>query len=169
MSICVHYIGVDPGASGGIAALSHDGAIHEAVSTPESYRDILDLLRSFGSPSRAMLERVSASPQMGVVSAFKFGKGYGALVMALVAADISFDYVSPQKWQTELGCRTGGGKIGERDNTAAKNKTKNRAQELFPQLLDGVKITHYTADALLIAEYCRRMNANRLFLPASAE
>jgi hypothetical protein len=33
-----------------------------------------------------------------------------------------------------------------------KNVSKRRAQELFPQL----KVTHATADALLIAEYGRR-------------
>jgi hypothetical protein len=35
-----------------------------------------------------------------------------------------------------------------------KNVTKRKAQELFPSL----KITHATADALLIAEYLRRKN-----------
>jgi hypothetical protein len=35
-----------------------------------------------------------------------------------------------------------------------KNVSKARAQELFPAL----KITHATADALLIAEYGRRLN-----------
>ena len=34
-----------------------------------------------------------------------------------------------------------------------KNVTKSRAQELFPEL----KITHAIADALLIAEYGRRV------------
>ena len=45
----------------------------------------------------------------------------------------------PQVWQKALGCMTGGD----------KNVTKRRAQELFP----GHKITHATADALLIAHY----------------
>jgi hypothetical protein len=34
-----------------------------------------------------------------------------------------------------------------------KNVTKRRAQQLFPQL----KVTHAIADALLIAEYGRRV------------
>ena len=59
--------------------------------------------------------------------------------MALTAAGISFERIRPQVWQKSLGCMTGGD----------KNITKRRAQELFPQL----KITHATADALLIAYY----------------
>jgi hypothetical protein len=37
-----------------------------------------------------------------------------------------------------------------------KNVTKSRAQELFPE----VKVTHAIADALLIAEYGRRIRVD---------
>ena len=79
---------------------------------------------------------------MGCVSAFTFGRGYGALLMALTAARIPFDVVQPAKWQQGLGCRSGGD----------KHVTKRRAQQLFP----SVTVTHALADALLIAEFCRR-------------
>jgi hypothetical protein len=45
-------------------------------------------------------------------------------------------------WQGALECLSGG----------SKNVTKLRAQQLFP----GEKVTHGSADALLIAEYGRR-------------
>jgi len=77
-----------------------------------------------------------------VASSFKFGQGFGHLEMALTAAKIPFTYVTPQKWQKELGCLTGGD----------KNVSKSRAQQLFPH----IKCTHAISDALLIAEYCRR-------------
>jgi hypothetical protein len=64
--------------------------------------------------------------------------------MALTAAGIPFERVTPQKWQKAMGCMTKGD----------KNVSKRRAQELFPQL----KITHAIADALLIAEYGRKQN-----------
>ena len=79
---------------------------------------------------------------MGVVSSFSFGRGYGNLEMALTAAGIPFERVRPQVWQKALGCMTKGD----------KNVSKRKAQELFPQL----KITHATADALLLAEFGRR-------------
>lgn len=143
------YIGIDPGLSGGIAKLREDGAVLAIEKMPPTDFDVYDALAALdGGPEKAMLERVSASPQMGVTSAFTFGKGYGGLRMALTAAGIPFDEVTPQKWQKAMQCLTGGD----------KNISKRRAQQLFPT----VKVTHAIADALLIAEYCRRFHKGML-------
>ena len=157
------YIGIDPGKSGGIAMLDESGSVLCAIKMPESERDLLDVFcdgfihgaldGQTARPCRAMLERVSSSPQMGRASAFTFGFGYGALTMALTAARIPYDRVVPRKWRQALGCATSSGKMGERNNTEAKNITKRRAQELFPQQT----VIHATADSLLLAEYCRRV------------
>lgn len=140
------YIGIDPGKSGGIAVLRADGSVRGVSKMPTSEADLLDTLSAFkvsgNTEAVACIERVSASPQMGVVSAFTFGKGYGSLLMALTAAAIPFDEVVPRKWQAAMQCLSGGD----------KNLTKRRAQQLFP----GIKTTHAISDALLIAEYCRR-------------
>ena len=138
-------IGIDPGANGGIAWINSDGeACVEKM--PDSLQDLWDLVVSIsleagtgGTGIRAYLESVSSSPQMGVVSAFSFGRGYGNLEMALTAAGIPFERVRPQVWQKALGCMTKGD----------KNVSKRKAQELFPDR----KVTHATADALLIAYY----------------
>jgi hypothetical protein len=61
--------------------------------------------------------------------------------MAIVAAGIPFETVTPQKWQKTLGCLTKGD----------KNVSKRKAQELFPD----IKITHAIADSLLIAHYAK--------------
>ena len=141
------YIGIDPGKSGGIAIIA-DGCEPWAVKMPETERDIYDTIRALRSWSDrdavALIERVHSSPQMGVVSAFTFGSGYGALRMALIAAEIPFTEVTPAVWQKTQGCRTNGD----------KNISKARAQQLFPTL----KITHATADALLIARHCQLIN-----------
>lgn len=146
----MNIIGIDPGKSGGIALLSpQKGPFVEA--TPHTIHDLWDLLESLvreHPPSErpnhltAYIELVHSSPQMGVTSAFTFGNGYGHLEMALAALNIPMVRVRPQLWQKTLGCLTKGD----------KNVSKRRAQELFP----GIKITHATADALLIAEYGRR-------------
>lgn len=136
------FIGIDPGQSGGIAFVDeHDLGAHKM---PDTERDIFELLRDLAAagPAVARIERVSSSPQMGVVSAFTFGSSYGGLRMALIAAGIPFEEVSPVKWQREMGCLTKGD----------KNVSKAKAQQLFPLL----KVTHSIADALLIAEFCRR-------------
>lgn len=137
------YIGLDPGVSGGIAVLNEFGTLKLAVKMPPTEMDVLEFLREHGGSGKAALEFVRSSPQMGVTSAFTFGRGYGGLKMALLACGIACVEVTPQKWQSALGCRTGGD----------KNVSKRKAQELFPMF----KVTHHTADALLLAEYCRRL------------
>jgi hypothetical protein len=132
-------IGIDPGTNGGIAWITDGKPCVEKM--PNTLQDLWELLRDIASEGEchAYLEQVSASPQMGVVSAFTFGNGFGHLEMALTAAGIPFTRIRPQVWQKELGCLTKGD----------KNVTKRKAQELFPSM----KITHATADALLIAHY----------------
>ena len=140
-------IGIDPGANGGIAWIDYNGkACVEKI--PDTLQDLWELLCDItsypkssidGRSYKAYIEQVASSPQMGVVSAFSFGRGYGNLEMALTAAGIPFERVRPQVWQKALGCMTKGD----------KNVSKRRAQELFPDR----KVTHATADALLIAYY----------------
>jgi hypothetical protein len=142
----VLFIGIDNGASGGIAALEADGSLYRCDPMPATDADLLALfeaLRVDYLDCFAVLERAQSFPKMGVVGAFTYGRGYGAMQMALHAAQIPFDIVQPLKWQTVLSCRTRGD----------KNVSKRRAEQLFP----GRKITHAIADALLIAEYCRRL------------
>lgn len=139
------FVGIDPGKGGGIAAIRENGSVFRVVPMPDTDRDIYEAVAAVSSidgNTRACLEFVRSSPQMGVKSAFTFGQGYGGLKMALVVASVPFDEVTPQKWQKALGCLTKGD----------KNVSKRRAQELFPD----IKITHKIADALLLAEYCRR-------------
>jgi hypothetical protein len=137
------YIGIDPGLSGGIAFVPETGTPW-AFKMPETDRDLIDLLSDAISlhTATALLEFVSSSPQMGVKSAFTFGEGYGRLQAVLTALRVPYERIRPQAWQKAMGCLTKGD----------KNVSKRRAQELFPTL----KVTHATADALLIAEYNRR-------------
>jgi hypothetical protein len=146
-------IGIDVGASGAIAWIDERGkACVEKM--PDTLQDLWELICDItnfprsaidGRKYKAYIEQVSSSPQMGVVSAFSFGRGYGNLEMALTAAGIPFERVRPQVWQKALNCLTKG----------SKNVTKQRAQELFP----NIKCTHAVSDALLIAEYGKRTQA----------
>jgi hypothetical protein len=138
-------IGIDVGASGAIAWIDERGKSC-VEKMPDTLQDLWELVVSIslnagtgGLGVRAYLEAVSSSPQMGVVSAFSFGRGYGNLEMALTAAGIPFERVRPQVWQKAMGCMTKGN----------KNISKAKAQELFPDK----KVIHATADALLIALY----------------
>jgi len=132
-------IGIDPGTNGGIAWITDGKPCVEKM--PDTLQDLWELLRDIAVEGQcvAYLEQVHSSPQMGVVSSFTFGNGFGHLEMALTAAGISFERVRPQVWQKAMGCMTKGD----------KNVSKRKAQELFPSM----KVTHATADALLIASY----------------
>jgi len=145
----VRVIGVDPGVSGAIAVISGTSwpGIIRNDSTEADIAEFVQFWADFGIDF-AFIERVSAMPRQGVSSTFKFGRSYGFLRGLLIASRIPFEEVTPQKWQKAMGCLSGGD----------KNITKGRAQQLFPQL----KITHATADALLIAEYCRRVMCEEL-------
>lgn len=135
------HIGIDPGAKGAIAVLGGESAeiVEFSKTTPHEWSGFL-LRHAPGA--FCYLERVSAMPGQGVASTFKFGHQAGMLEGILVAHFIPFERVTPQTWQRGMGCLSGGN----------KNVTKRRAEELFPDQ----KITHSVADALLIAEWCRR-------------
>jgi crossover junction endodeoxyribonuclease RuvC len=132
-------LGIDPGANGAIAWITNGKPCVEKM--PDTLQDLWELLRDIAVEGQcvAYLEQVHSSPQMGVVSSFTFGNGFGRLEMALTAAGIPFERVRPQVWQKVMGCMTKGD----------KNVSKRRSQELFPQ----IKVTHAIADALLIASY----------------
>ena len=150
----MHIIGIDPGQGGGIARMveySGAGFVVKTWPMPQTEKDIADLLADlvtellWGASDAVYLERVHTMPGQGVASSGKFMMHYGFLRGVLVALGIPFEEVSPLKWQRALGCLSGGD----------KNVTKQKAQQLFPHLT----ITHATADALLIAEYGRRLYA----------
>jgi len=147
-------LGCDPGAKGGLALVSETGQA-EAWEMPPTAFELLEFLRLRAvlglDGGRAYVEHVHAWPGQGVSSAFSFGRSYGELLCALTAVRISFESVSPGKWQAALGMRRRKGEA----KTAYKRRLKVLAKELFP----GVEVTLGTADALLIAEWARRREA----------
>ena len=164
-------LAVDPGASGGIAWLSPDNAM--AWKMPDTPRDLWDLLYDLaGKSDRAVIERVQATPgggnkdddgkntrKMGAKSAFAFGRSFGELRMVLTACSalrgVPYEEVAPGVWQRPFSLPT---TKAAGTQTAKKNAHKARAQELFPSL----RITHATADALLIGEWLRRRCASEV-------
>jgi crossover junction endodeoxyribonuclease RuvC len=139
------YIGVDPGKSGAVVAITSEGI--KICRNDMTEADLGSFFKTFEEswePVFAMIERVHSMPKQGVSSTFKFGENYGFLRGCLISAGIPFEEVTSQKWQKFMGCLSKGD----------KNVTKARAQQLFP----GIKVIHQIADALLIAEYCRRVH-----------
>lgn len=148
------YIGIDPGKGGGIAYLQDpeqpDWFETKAEKMPATGTDVLDALEDYGRlfNSRAAIENVGAMPGEGRTSCFVFGRMFERVQMACFAVGLPFDLVVPSVWQKTFGLLK---KKGE-TKTQKKNRHKEVAQRLFPHL----KITHYVADSLLIAEWLRR-------------
>lgn len=140
----MYVIGIDPGASGGAALLNEDGIVDVVVFSKNTEHDLAMIVSNWKSfsPAMAMLEQVHSMPRQGVASTFKFGQSYGFLRGLLTGLLIPYELVTPQKWQKAMGCMSKGD----------KNVTKAAAQRLYPDF----KVTHATADALLIATFAWR-------------
>jgi crossover junction endodeoxyribonuclease RuvC len=139
------YIGIDPGANGGIAVIDEAGRLEYHTKMP-LLRDCAKLFRQYAkhnNSSIVYIEKVNSMPNQGVVSVFTFGKAYGQLLGILAAYDFTFLEVPPKTWQKLY--------IFERSETKKhhKNALKNAAQSLYPH----VKMTLYIADAILLAHY----------------
>lgn len=156
------YVGIDPGVSGGLAAIDEDGLVLAVSKMPATERELLDWLREQrpaipgGRQARGILEKVHGGiggpggRRQGAAGMFTYGRNYGSILMALTAAGIPFDQVAPQTWQKLAGVVYS----KNLSQTNKKNISKRRAQQLFPSLT----VTHAIADALLLAECCRRIN-----------
>lgn len=161
------YVGIDPGANGGIAIIeSINGEIVgvELFKFPKKDEELADLLaKAIPVVDYACwLEHVHAMPNQGVVSTFTFGKNFGVVCGILIANNVNFSFVRPQYWQKILaidprrkGVSRGSDGFLRIDNETKsewKDRLKKTAKRMYPEL----RITLNTADALLIAEACRR-------------
>lgn len=154
-------LGIDPGLSGGLAFYEPELHILETHEMPvikagvDSKRviDEVALARLIDNRSEdirmAVVEHVSASPQMGVTSAFTFGQGFGTLKGVLAANFIPITLVRPNVWKKDLAV------------PKAKDGAVARATQLFPRFANQWprKKDDGKAEAALIAYYGHKMGA----------
>ena len=159
------FLGIDPGMNGGIALIDTRARVHTVMAMPRTESDVWTelktLMNSFSNtvPNlrtnqqsvRGMIEKVHSMPGQGVASAFKFGMGYGGLRMALNALYVPYEDVTPQSWMKTL-------EIPRKRKTESQSQWKNRLKGIAQQLFPDTEINLKTADALLVAEVCRRRN-----------
>ena len=152
----MNIIGIDPGKSGGISVITEDVSIVLCESiekmTERDVADTIDAFKSMGA-CHCFIEKVGAARGQGVTSMFTFGQNYGFWRGLLTANKIPFEEVPPTVWQPAMRCKTRGAST----KSEHKQHLKQRAQQLFP----SIHITLATADALLIAEYGRRVYNSR--------
>lgn len=150
--------GIDPGITGAVAVII-DGnpffydtpteSIKKGKTLKSAYlpSSMADIFRD-EHISHVFIESVSSRPGQGVASMFGFGKGFGLWLGILAGLQIPYTLVTPQAWKKEI-------MQGMSDKDAARGK----AMQLYPQCTKELsrKKDIGRADALLIAEYGRRM------------
>lgn len=141
------FLGIDPGYRGALAIVDGEGEYVDALPLTDGEAGAWAAWLRERAPYRAaVVEHVSPGPEMDRASAMKLGRSQGLLLGICVALAIPVKLVTPQRWMGDLGCRTGGD----------KRVTLRAAQAQWPH----VRMTHtgkaQLADALLMAEWCRR-------------
>jgi len=145
-------LGIDPGVNGGLAVLNPFGTVIfvKGIKSRMSEKEVIDIIKEAVNEFKhyhdraCFMEKVQHMTGDGGKGSHTFGYIKGLIRGVLRTLDVHPRYVYPAIWQAKLDCMSGGN----------KNITKRRAKEIFPEL---PKITHAIADALLIAEYGRRL------------
>ena len=144
------YIGIDPGASGGIAVIDEKG-IMMAYKCPKSSDEMSLLFQMcMGSTPAAniklFMERVWARPTNAVRAAFSYGVNYGQWLGIVATHEVEMNTAIPVEWIKWVGCP----KALKRD--VRKRWLKEKAGELYPNVN---KLTLATSDAILITHFAK--------------
>lgn len=142
------FVGTDPGKTGATAALDEQGELLEVCPHRKGIGELLEFFDwvkflhvDEGMDLHCALEKVHVTPQMGCKSAFTFGGYYYQALTLYETFAFPYEEVTPQFWQKELDCLTGGN----------KKVSQAKVEELI-----GVRVSQEQADSVLIAEWCRR-------------
>lgn len=100
------YIGIDPGLSGGIAAINDsDDVVFKAIMPIKhgeiDVRTLAAILKELNKQgdAKVVLERVGAMPGQGVCAMFTFGKVVGMIIATLKIMQVPYQEVMPQQWK----------------------------------------------------------------------
>jgi len=146
-------LAIDPGATGGLAVSSFGKA--ECWPMPKTEGDRVALVREIwdaaaveGCKLVCVLEEVGGyvGKRQPGSAMFRFGENFGFIKGVIQTLGIRLLLVRPQDWQKGFGLGTASACASK---TIWKNKLKSEAQRRFPHL----RVTHKTADALLILEH----------------
>lgn len=168
------YIGIDPGASGFIAAIFENGGDIFMSLKDNDMHEVASFLKGLmvSYDPVCCMEEIHAVFGSSAGSTFSFGEIYGKLQGLLIAIGIPYHLVPPKTWQKEMWVAsdkvfksTGRvGKNGEPIKTVDNKPTSiNAARRLFPDVdfrrtAKCKAIDDNKCDAMLICDYGRRKN-----------
>ena len=159
-----YFIGIDPGMDGAIVVLKANGDFAEYCKMPvlvyeaskrkihiyALFLHLKELTKTYGTKGMVCIEKINGSPGQGATAIFAMGHGCGVVETCVCLADLSYEFVGPQKWKNRFLA----GSKKEKDASVTK------ALELFPKAREwcigprGGR-DHNIADAMFIAEYSR--------------
>lgn len=160
------YIGIDPGENGAVVYLTNDAIGIDKVNgvTDKELWEAFKLwtgLKCFAcielqTPRPTTIPDGKSGWRQTILAStcILYGR-YQQARSFLIAAQIPFEDVPPKRWQKGLNIPP---KAKGMKDTEWKNVLKSKAQQLFPE----EKVTLANADALLLAEYCRRKQEGKL-------
>lgn len=147
----MNFCGVDPGRTGAIAVLNGEAALMSLIDMPWVGKDLdgqmLRQMLQELSPLRVAIEGQHAFPKQGASSAFTNGVGFGMLRGLVIALAVPHLVVTANVWKRAVGLAPG----------SDKHASRMVASRLFPLADLGRRADQGRADALLIAEYLRRL------------
>ena len=161
-------LAIDPGKSGGIAWMMSTGIAEKvfARKMPDGEQEIFEALADIERRAlqeaagniTAIIERVNFRPRQR--GGWEFSGNYHGCRMAMIALGITFRNPTPGQWQKGFGLIQ---KLPKRKDEMTKEEInahykakKQRSKELAQELYPGLRVTHYTSEALLLLEYLRR-------------
>ena len=143
------YIGIDPGINGAIACITGDDLF--CIPCPKTIADmnnsveqLVKIHKHTGYRVHAVIEAVHSFPGNSAKSMFTFGMNYGQWLGILAGNKIPYLQITPHVWMKHFGSMP-------RDKKDRKNHLKHLSQQRYPE----ERVTLKTADAILLAEYCR--------------
>lgn len=154
------YVGIDPGASGGIAYFVSGKMYAEKISDEGlvGIRDQVIRINSLGI-AHWVIEDVHGymgpnRHQARGSAMFNFGENKGWWKMAITFCNGFPEQVPSVQCFKEMGMK--------KDKDETENKWKNRLKSLAMSMFPYMNVTLATADAILFAEYCRRLHTGQL-------
>lgn len=161
------FVGVDPGADGGVCIMTPSGEILDLFPMPTSQgatkREVeaieiearVDLVATdllFNSTEDAAIpfvaiEKVGPFPGSSATGAFTFGRNFEAVVTWCKILSYPFELVDPKRWQKEILAGTAKG----------KDAVLSWARKSFPDRAALLGKHDGMGDAVAICEFIRRL------------
>lgn len=128
--------------------MTYDGSCFGTLALTAEPEEIAAFVMGFPA-DYCLIERVWARPGEGNSSAFNFGTSYGECRMAAALFPCKPEYITPQKWQKELGLIVPKTELAGLTKSQAKTYKKNKHKEKVWEVW-GIKPTLRNVDALLL-------------------